>query len=534
MKHNLPVTDTEHGFDQNANILSTTDLKGAIVYANQDFIDISGFAPEELVGKNHNIVRHPDMPPAAFDMLWSKIKNHGSWMGIVKNRRKNGDFYWVDAYVTPVKRGGKVVEYQSIRRKPVAEHVKRANAFYSALKGNKGGQALRRPRLSLMIRAALPVALGICINVLAPQFFAGVWPALIGACAGATLALTGLYRVLAPFQQVVMRSRAICNDLVAQHIYTGRTDEAGEILLALKTLQSESDGLIGRMADDSRNIGEKSLQLMNFFNESKVGIERQHLETDQVATAMNEMAASIQEVANSAQGAAMAANNALFQVKEGEQVVDESLKSIFALKHELQNTTDVIKVLKSETQDINSVLEVIRGIAEQTNLLALNAAIESARAGEAGRGFSVVADEVRSLANRTQNSTQEIRKMIEKLQMGANSAMDAMLLGQQRMVSCSSLGERAAKSLGEIRVSIDAIDQMTTQIASAVEEQSVAAEDVNRNVFSIRDLSQHNAELVGASGRYGEELNAIAFDLKDLAQQFWNRYAEDISTKYNE
>ncbi len=524
MKNNQPVSAIEKKLDNGTNLVSTTDLKGAITYANDDFVNISGFSRDELQGNNHNIVRHPDMPPAAFADLWDTLKKEHSWMGIVKNRCKDGSFYWVDAFVTPIKRNGRIAEYQSVRRKPSSQAVERAQKLYSQLNAGRSQSLLRRPALPLLYRGALSVLAGFGVTALMAYVSTGMPMMLLGCGLGAAVALTGITLVLRPFLEVIRQSRNIHSNAVAQYVYTGRMDEAGEILVALQLLESESSGLVGRIADTSNNIGSTSNELIRRVEESKEGIDKQHSETELVATALNEMACSIQEIASSAHGTATAANAALSKVKDGEQLVDQSLKSIMALKNEVMHSTSVITDLKSETNNITKVLDVIKGIADQTNLLALNAAIEAARAGDAGRGFSVVADEVRSLATLTQTSTQEIRSMIEKLQTGSSLAVDAMTHGQQQVESCASLGEKAAHSLAAIRESIDEMDQMAIRIASAVEEQSAVAEDVNRNIVAIRDLSLENTELTRVAGQNGVVMKEIAAHLDELSQQFWQKY----------
>lgn len=523
MKKNLPVTQIENTFSAEANILSTTDLKGAITYVNEDFIRISGFDKEDLIRKNHNVVRHPDMPPAAFGDLWGTIKQGGSWMGIVKNRCKNGNHYWVDAFVTPILRDGTAAEFQSVRRLPRREHIARAEKLYPRLMTETAKSLLARNRLSWWMKLFLPLAAGSLLSLLFAILQLG--PIVVSTAIVLTFLTTATAIAMAASQmsKLLKRCRAIAHNSVAQYVYTGRMDEFGELDLALTMQESESAALIGRIADASSGINNRVGELSQAIAETRNSIDRQQSETEQVATAMNQMAATIQEVACSAQNASSTASQGIQEVADGQRVVDSSLSAIIELKSSVETAMDVIRALESESKNISSVLDVIRGIAEQTNLLALNAAIEAARAGEAGRGFSVVADEVRSLANRTQSSTQEIHLMIERLQTGASEAVAAMDTGQKRAEACTELGEHAAKSLESIRTAIDLIDQMNVQIATAVEEQSVVTEQVNQNIVSIRDLSQANAAGVGASAIVSEDVREISVGLLQLTDQFWAR-----------
>jgi aerotaxis receptor len=257
--------------------------------------------------------------------------------------------------------------------------------------------------------------------------------------------------------------------------------------------------------------------------QSSDGIRQQQSETDQVATAITEMAASVQEVARNAQNTADAADKADAEARAGRQVVADTGTAIGRLAAEVEKASGVIQQLETRSSEITSVLDVIRGIAEQTNLLALNAAIEAARAGEQGRGFAVVADEVRTLASRTQQSTQEIQSMIEKLQDGARSAVKVMTLSREQADSSVEQARHAAASLENITRSVSVITDMSAQIATAVEEQSAVGEEINRNVVSIRHISDANADTGAQSEQAAQNVAQLALSLQQLATQFWSK-----------
>ncbi|MBI3561493.1 MAG: methyl-accepting chemotaxis protein [Gammaproteobacteria bacterium] len=263
-----------------------------------------------------------------------------------------------------------------------------------------------------------------------------------------------------------------------------------------------------------------SEELSMITQNTRDGVQRQHQETEQVAAAMNEMTATVQEVARSAHDAAAASRSADEHSKKGRQLVVETITGIKSLADEVDHTANEINQLKGETDNINTVLQVIGGIAEQTNLLALNAAIEAARAGEQGRGFAVVADEVRTLASRSQTSTQEIGTIIERLQHRAGAVVQAMGQSRHLVQSCVAQADVAASALDEITSAVSSINNMNLQIASAAEEQSTVAEEINRNVVNINDIALSSTEAANQTLNTSQSLAQLATELQSVVHQF--------------
>ena len=273
MKKNLPVTQKENNYSDDAVIISITDLKGRITYVNNDFVGISGFKEEELVGQNHNVVRHPDMPPLAFEDLWKTVKRGESWRGVVKNRCKNGDHYWVEAYVTPVYERGEVVGYQSVRSKPSRKQIEQAAALYAQLNEGRRQTLPRSRRLNdipLNLRISLAFITLVGLNVLGGAFtlmvpaqaFVITVASTVGIAAVAALTWWLLARtVVKPMQAIVGAAKTIASGDLTQRIEVGGNDEIGQMQQAVKLMQARLRTIIGRLAENSQNVAAAAEQL---------------------------------------------------------------------------------------------------------------------------------------------------------------------------------------------------------------------------------------------------------------------------------
>ena len=519
MKENLPVTNNEIKLAENDYVISTTDIEGKITRANDVFLKISGFSEEELIDQNHNVVRHPDMPSEAFEDLWSTLQSGNQWMGVIKNRCKNGDYYWANAHITPFMENGKVVGYEAINTKPDADVVARAEKTYKCFK--EGKPAFGRKNVTTYLQIALGFSgIFILLAILAMIDGMSVTKVMTSLAISllATHGIASLVRKRITFAEK-MGAEVVDNKLM-QYIYLGSTIRVWKPVLAIKMLESRirtfvisSGNYIGRIVP----VSEQASLLME---QTSQGISQQHNEINQVATAMSEMMTTVQEIAQSAASAAESTHEADSEADKGKVVVTEAMGAMSVLSNQIQDSSNTVAALAADSQAIGSVLDVIRGIAEQTNLLALNAAIEAARAGEQGRGFAVVADEVRTLASRTQDSTREIQEMIERLQQGATNAVDTMEKGREQSIKSEELVENAVESLAIIAGAVGMINTMNTQIASAAEEQGTVAEEINKNIMSISEVAKQAEESVRAMSVSGEELGQMSHSLQDLVLRF--------------
>ncbi|MCC5825134.1 PAS domain-containing methyl-accepting chemotaxis protein [Alkalimonas sp.] len=520
MRKNLPVTNREVHLSDTSNILSTTSPNSHITYVNDDFIKISGFTEAELIGQPHNLVRHPDMPTAAFEHMWATLKAGHSWMGLVKNRCKNGDHYWVSAFVTPISKNGSITEIQSVRTKADPQSIRRAEQCYASLHAGKAVPAKSKVSipLKLMLWVVLSMLLGGFGSLLVSEFWLQLSLSLL---APVVLSTAAIFYLLAPLKQLRALSASIVENPLSQKLYTNRNDEFGGIEFALRMLQAETGSVVGRIHDASGKLTQhtrSSLQKVEAGNKVNAA---QQTETDQIATAVTEMAASIQQVASSAQVAANAAEEADSETASGRHLVEKTKGSIKSLEHELSKAAQAIHELEKQSFEISKVLEVIRGVAEQTNLLALNAAIEAARAGEQGRGFAVVADEVRSLAGRTRQSTTDIQSMIDTLQNRAQTAVAAMEQSSAQANECVSDAVEAALALESIGQKVNKISDMNVQIAMAAEQQGTVSESINRAVNSMQEAANDNVHIGKGNLESATAVATLSSGLNELAQQFW-------------
>lgn len=325
--------------------------------------------------------------------------------------------------------------------------------------------------------------------------------------------------IITPAQNLVRDITRMADGDFSGQITVHSTDEIGQIALAAQRMQADISGMVQRINQSVYTLSTSAEEMSHVSDQANQAMMGQRQETDQVATAMNQMTATVHEVAQNAQLAADSASQASSEVSTGQGVVNDAIRAIASLVQKVEHASDVIHNLESDSVEIGSVLDVIRSIAEQTNLLALNAAIEAARAGEQGRGFAVVADEVRVLAQRTQASTEEIQKMIERLQSGSREAVEAMNQSRSQADVTRDTAAEAGKVLTAITSSVNNINDMNALIASAAEEQNAVAEEINRNIVNISQASETTAESVASTARSSEDLRNVAEELKHVVSR---------------
>lgn len=530
MRINQPVTYRPVPVDSNANILSTTDQRGHITHANGEFIEISRYSREEVIGQPHNLLRHPDMPRLAFDDMWLALHAGRSWMGMVKNRCKTGDHYWVKAYATPiVDDQGQLREFQSIRTAPPNdETIQRAEKLYASVRKrepHKGPIPRGTPRKSLPVWAQIALvqgvilAVGLTITHQAPALWM-LGPLLVALTAASGGAAWYLLRALDTLHREALR---VIDDPLACQIFTGRRDALGAIRLAMLKQSTELDAITKRLADAVTQISGLAEKTVESAEDSASRVGQQSSQTESAASSFEEMSATLQEIArNTAEVAEEAEDSREHSVSVADQLKHTS-DEVMALADRMKDSTRIFERLSEASNQIGTVMEVIQGITQQTNLLALNASIEAARAGEAGRGFAVVADEVRVLAQRTQDSTSTIEGLIATLQESVSSATDAMATSRQDAKRIQEVVSNSEKMVTDGRAAVEKVSTLAASIAAATEQQTTAADQVNANIAEISTLAQSAAEgsreTVGGLGQLREEISRLG----GLVNQFQRR-----------
>ncbi len=521
----------EKKFAEGSTLISITDLSGIIQYCNHDFIQISGYSEQELVNANHNIIRHPDMPKVAFEDLWQTIKKDNPWQGIVKNRCKNGDYYWVDAYVTPIYENEKKVGYQSVRSRPTKEQVLSAEKLYQEL-NQQPHKKIPKPNLfqSVTLNTKLTTLLSLLFatfllaQIQAGSLFTNELHHVLTNVVFLLLFIATLYTfhhdVIGRINRVKRALKKLSSGDLTCHITVLKKDEIGEAVISAKILQGRLKAVIGRFGEFSQMLTVSTEVLSEVSYQTKLSMSQQHSEIELVVTAMDKMSVTVADISQNSTKTSELATSANQVAADGQQMVSLTRKTILELSDDISDIYSTINILAKECQNIRDITASISGIAEQTNLLALNAAIEAARAGEQGRGFSVVADEVRVLSSRTQASTIEINTMIEKLQDGSNKAVLAMGKGLEKVKESVEQIKNTEESFSQIVLSVIEVNDMSTEIATAASQQHNVTEEINNNVHSINIQSSETLNSVELLENKITELTKISTSLQLQLSQY--------------
>jgi len=513
MKTNLPIYPNEYEYPADATLMSTTDTQSRITYANAAFIQVSGFERDEIAGEMHNVVRHPDMPRQAFADMWKTLKAGKSWTALVKNRRKDGWYYWVRANATPVVRAGQVTGYMSVRTRPGPEEVRAAESLYREFReqtqGNKAfhqglivrtgwlswASALQTMSVRWRIRLAHLTVFAISL-VGASQLTTA--PEILAMCAASLLAISGLSdvwlesQIARPLELIERQALSVAAGRASENVNLNRVDEIGMILRAVNQAGLNLRSLVDDVSGQVQGLHTASSEIALGNNALRARTEQTASNLEETAASMEQMHSTIKTNAQAAQDAALWANRANDAAITGRDVVAQVIQAINAMATSSGRIADIIGV--------------IDGIAFQTNILALNAAVEAARAGEHGRGFAVVATEVRHLAQRCAEAAKEIKTLI-------NASVHQVELG-------TTQADTAGAAIGEIVERVQRVNVLIAEISSATQEQATGIGHVNVAVAQLDQMTQQNAALVEQSAAAAESLQEQAKRLAESVRAF--------------
>ncbi|GAA3709858.1 PAS domain-containing methyl-accepting chemotaxis protein [Oceanisphaera sediminis] len=511
MRKNVPVTQTERTFPSTEKLISSTDIQGNILHCNDAFVAVSGYSREELIGQPHNIVRHPDMPPLAFRIMWEHLKAGKPWMGMVKNRCKNGDYYWVDAYVTAITESGNVIGFESVRSCPNREDIARAEQFYT-----HGHKVRDMSRVGSMALQSLPWLVG--VGGAGIVFGMGH---VTGSLAWLSLSIA-VYALVCNLghRRIMQQIDALLGDAFRHELavttYTRDSGLLGRIKVGICSEKARLNAVVTRVEDAARQVTHQSEAGLGLSRQATSGIQRQQQETEMVATAMHQMTTTINDVSGHVQETARQAETSNELAIQGREVALTTRKSIEQLRQTVEDIRGSVLQLSEQTGRIAQVAMMIEQIAGQTNLLALNAAIEAARAGEHGRGFAVVADEVRQLAQRTQHSTSEIHQILDAFKQQAVTSVQAAEHGREDAEAGLARVMETENMLSGISAAVGTIANMSSQMATAVGEQAHVAGDINVQLNNISVLSRSSLARADEASSSMEGLQSVSDGLYDL------------------
>ncbi|WEM45318.1 PAS domain-containing methyl-accepting chemotaxis protein (plasmid) [Photobacterium sp. DA100] len=515
--HQPPNHNQEVTFAEGEQLVSTTDLNGVITYSNAAFCRVAGYSEQELLGQNHNIIRHQDMPKVAFADLWQQIQAGKAWRGIVKNRTKSGSYYWVDAYITPIYDDGKIVGYQSVRVKPDAQLVKTAESAYEQLlKAERSGKSFslsmpRSVKYGLLIAAcALPSAAALFSGGMSSHALLGLSPALV----------LGIW-----FRQELFSTPSKIAEMQTQYdslsraIFSGN-DDFSVVDYHLKMASAGMRTVLGRMTDSAAPLHDLADDLSATTSRVNDAIGVQNKNIQHIATAIDNISESARTISVHASESHQLLDLTRDQCAVTRSQLNATQSSLNALSTQARQATDATDKLSTEAETVSAVMSEISGIADQTNLLALNAAIEAARAGEHGRGFAVVADEVRALSSRTQTATEQIQASIGNMLATIENWQVLIKNNHDDTLACVAQATQGAEALGAVENNMQAINELVDQVSSSAQSQESHAQQTSEHIHALADTSQQNLEAVSQVEQSSAGLKRRVDDFYLLADRF--------------
>ncbi|ELS0762069.1 methyl-accepting chemotaxis protein [Vibrio vulnificus] len=499
-------------FSQEDMLISTTDLNSIITYVNDSFCQVSGYSAQELIGKPHNIIRHPDMPKEAFADMWAQLKKGNNWRGIVKNRTKNMGYYWVDAFVTPIYEKNKIIGYQSVRSLPLRKDISSAERLYQRIKqGKKTFPLTEHIQFQRMAAGFVSIALlGSAYWLAGITMFALV---LVSLAIFSGLFFDEIFKLPALIE------KSDTANSPSRLVYSGK-GLSGKVAYNIAIQIAKIRTILTRSSHSGRSLVCISQQLKSTSESSlkSLQVERELLE--QLSTAATQMNASIQEVNHATLDTREFVREVKAKCSNAAETLSRNGKNLNELSDDIGIAALSLLQLVEDANKIAGVMAEIQGIADQTNLLALNAAIEAARAGEQGRGFAVVADEVRTLAGRTQIATQNIQNSVTNLQDSMKAWQKSMLTNQDKSQRFTSEASSVQDIMSSVIEMMQLLEDKSIQIATAMDEQSTVTSEITQNVHHIEVVSNQNLSLVRQVNENASEVLSSANNINALSSNY--------------
>ncbi|MFC4298308.1 methyl-accepting chemotaxis protein [Castellaniella hirudinis] len=519
MRKNLPVTHRVYAYPENQTLISITDIKGRITYCNDDFVSVSGYRREELLGQPHNLLRHPDVPEEAFRDFWQTIQAGKIWSAVIKNRRKNGDAYWVRANATPMRNGDQTVGYLSVRTLPTVEEIARTERLFDTMNAEAaGGRRLkhvlsngmlrRRGPAGLLSRVLHPrrdVRLGLFIVLaaagapVAAVFGAPLWAQGLAALLLAGLALAGIrFAWLKPEAEVVRVAERLASCDLSAFVRMAEEGTARRLLLPIGQLALATRTVMVDVRHDLRTLSAMAQAVASRSIELASRTETQAASLVRTTGTMSEISRTVGQTSQMTQS--------------GLDAAQDAVKAVEASQETTRDVSDVMKEITASSQNVGDFAKVIEDVAFQTNILALNAAVEAARAGEHGRGFAVVAAEVRALSQRTAAAAKDIGHLIQESRARAQQGNQSVAQAQSRMADVVTSVERVKHMLEEISSAAGGQAQGVVEVGAALEQLDLITQE---NAAMVDVLRTASTQMSGQAEQAGSNIMVFRVEPED-------------------
>ncbi|WP_323018708.1 methyl-accepting chemotaxis protein [Castellaniella sp.] len=499
MRNNQPITQKTYPYPADQTLISITDTKGRITYCNDDFIRVSGYTKEELLGQPHNILRHPDMPEETFRDFWATIQAGNLWSALIKNRRKDGDSYWVRANATPMRNGDQIVGYLSVRTLPSDSEIVAAEQLFTTMRQEaESGRLRHRFQNGVLYRTGLFGRLNSILHpgwkgkaillallaVSGPLIAAGLgmplWTQIAAGAGTGLLAWLGItYLLIKPIDRVAEVARLLASGDLSEFISVADFQNESKLILPINQLaliiRTVMRDVRQFLSTDAHKLGEHTQEMVARTEQQAAGLQKS-------ATAMEQISSAVRQTSE--------------MTKTGTQIASETTHAVQRSQETVKALTEVMKGITESSHHIGDFVRVIESVAFQTNILALNASVEAARAGENGRGFAVVASEVRSLSQRTANAVQEIRSLIEESGI--------------RIAQGGKSTEEVQTRMNEVVTAVTRQSQILQEIDLAAQEQTGGIQEVSSALQQLDQITHHNAQMAEDLAGVSKNMNRNA------------------------